>query len=360
MQEHAVLKGYLQAKPEMVASPKFAANSPRLRRTNVQRTISDDDTEWRCKMPTISNEETTNLDEDDTVDTLTKDLEANTLAGLTVGFVNVPLSISLAVASAATPSMGTATAIYGGFFGALFGGSVYNIQGPTGSLSPILAYYSVSYGQVFSWCLHVVLESNMQLCANLSALARCGVLSVARRCQGVLPWLAIGAGLLALLAYCANFQRLCRFISLPVMEGFNLGVSFTIACNQIPYGLGLLGLGMHKHRHLYNNLREFWAHLPDADPFQSAVTLLGVVALLLLNRHRPDRPWFVLLVRAGTMLARVGTSWYYVGTCWFGMVRVPRQPVQLLVPRNECWCRGCSCCSTAGALDRSAHLPCVV
>eukprot|EP00041_Stephanoeca_diplocostata_P030863 m.943857 g.943857 ORF g.943857 m.943857 type:complete len:325 (+) comp23841_c0_seq1:104-1078(+) len=324
MQEHAVLKGYLQAKPEMVASPKFAANSPRLRRTNVQRTISDDDTEWRCKMPTISNEETTNLDEDDTVDTLTKDLEANTLAGLTVGFVNVPLSISLAVASAATPSMGTATAIYGGFFGALFGGSVYNIQGPTGSLSPILAYYSVSYG------------------------------------QGVLPWLAIGAGLLALLAYCANFQRLCRFISLPVMEGFNLGVSFTIACNQIPYGLGLLGLGMHKHRHLYNNLREFWAHLPDADPFQSAVTLLGVVALLLLNRHRPDRPWFVLLVRAGTMLARVGTSWYYVGTCWFGMVRVPRQPVQLLVPRNECWCRGCSCCSTAGALDRSAHLPCVV
>lgn len=36
----------------------------------------------------------------------------------------------------------------GGFFGALFGGSVYNIQGPTGSLSPILAYYSVSYGQV--------------------------------------------------------------------------------------------------------------------------------------------------------------------------------------------------------------------
>lgn len=43
--------------------------------------------------------------------------------------------------------MGTATAIYGGLFGALVGGSSYNIQGPTGALSPILAWYSVSYGQ---------------------------------------------------------------------------------------------------------------------------------------------------------------------------------------------------------------------
>ena len=54
--------------------------------------------------------------------------------------------------------MGTTTAIYGGLFGALVGGSSYNIQGPTGALSPILAWYSVSYG------------------------------------QAILPWLAIGAG----------------------------------------------------------------------------------------------------------------------------------------------------------------------
>ena len=39
--------------------------------------------------------------------------------------------------------MGTATAIYGGLFGALVGGSSYNIQGPTGALSPILAWYPV-------------------------------------------------------------------------------------------------------------------------------------------------------------------------------------------------------------------------
>jgi len=62
----------------------------------------------------------------------------------------MPASVSIlgaAVVAQATPGMGTTTAIYGGLFGALVGGSSYNIQGPTGALSPILAWYSVSYGQ---------------------------------------------------------------------------------------------------------------------------------------------------------------------------------------------------------------------
>jgi MFS superfamily sulfate permease-like transporter len=89
------------------------------------------------------------------------------------------------------------------------------------------------------------------------------------------------------------------------MEGFNLGVSFTIAANQIPYGLGLMDVGMHKHRHLYNNIGEFWRHLPDAEPFQTCLTLAGFVALVMLNRWRPRYPWFVVLACIGGMFGYV-------------------------------------------------------
>jgi MFS superfamily sulfate permease-like transporter len=48
---------------------------------------------------------------------------------LTVAIVSVPLSISLALASQASPLMGILTAIYGGLFGAAIGGSPFNVQG---------------------------------------------------------------------------------------------------------------------------------------------------------------------------------------------------------------------------------------
>lgn len=66
-------------------------------------------------------------------------LSSNLSAGLTVALINIPLSLSLAVASATTPQAGILTAVWGGFFAALLGGSEFNISGPTGALSGILA-----------------------------------------------------------------------------------------------------------------------------------------------------------------------------------------------------------------------------
>ena len=92
------------------------------------------------------------------------DVLRNSWAGLSVAIVSVPLSISLALVSQATPVMGILTAIWGGLFGAAVGGSVYNIQGPTGAMSSLLTMYSVSLG------------------------------------MDVLPWLAVGAGVCSFIA----------------------------------------------------------------------------------------------------------------------------------------------------------------
>jgi len=57
--------------------------------------------------------------------------------------INIPLSISLAIASELGPNAGIQAAIFGPFFMGLLGGSDFNICGPAGGLASILSEYSV-------------------------------------------------------------------------------------------------------------------------------------------------------------------------------------------------------------------------
>lgn len=54
-------------------------------------------------------------------------LKSNWKAGLTVAMINIPLSISLAVASGATPLQGIITAVWSGIIAAFFASSHYNV-----------------------------------------------------------------------------------------------------------------------------------------------------------------------------------------------------------------------------------------
>ena len=67
-------------------------------------------------------------------------------------------------------------------------------------------------------------------------------------------YIAIAIGLLSLLANFFGVDRFCNMINRVVMEGFTLGVAFTISANQLPYGLGLVNLK--KHVFLSKNLYE--------------------------------------------------------------------------------------------------------
>ena len=54
-------------------------------------------------------------------------------AGITVSIVSVPLALAFAIASGARPEQGLYTAIIAGLIVALFGGSRYQVAGPTGA-----------------------------------------------------------------------------------------------------------------------------------------------------------------------------------------------------------------------------------
>ena len=137
-------------------------------------------------------------------------LKSNWKSGITVSLVSIPLSISLAVAAGATPLMGIITAIWAGLLAAIFGGSNFNIVGPTGALSGILAVFAISHG------------------ANS------------------LPALAILSGIIIIISFIFHFEKYIILIPSSVIHGFTLGVAFIIGLNQLNFALGLKNLPVHE------------------------------------------------------------------------------------------------------------------
>ncbi len=175
-------------------------------------------------------------------------IKFNWKSGLTVSLVAIPLSISLAVAAGATPTQGIVTAIWAGLISGLFGGSNFNITGPTGALSGILATFVFMNG----------VES--------------------------LPMLSIVVGIVILIAWVLKFERYLIYIPANTIQGFTVGVAFTIAFNQFNFAFGLSGL--HKHETFIANLVESFKHIGSA-----SVSAVGVFALFFVLILTMDHFW---------------------------------------------------------------------
>src|SRR5699024_11982680 len=74
------------------------------------------------------------------------DLKNDLIAGITVGVVAIPLAMAFAIASGVNPEYGIYTTIIAGLIVALFGGSRFQIAGPTGAFIPILLAIILQYG----------------------------------------------------------------------------------------------------------------------------------------------------------------------------------------------------------------------
>src|SRR5262245_3451954 len=60
-------------------------------------------------------------------------------AGLIVAMVAIPLAMGFAMASGLPPEMGIVGGAIAGLVGALFGGSKYQVYGPTAAFIPVIA-----------------------------------------------------------------------------------------------------------------------------------------------------------------------------------------------------------------------------
>jgi SulP family sulfate permease len=166
--------------------------------------------------------------------------------------------------------MGIITAVWAGLLASLFGGSHYNIVGPTGALSGILAAYAVSHG------------------------------------APSLNLVAILAGVLVLIAFALKLQRFLVFVPGNTIQGFTLGVAFIIAFNQFNFATGLRGLPAHER--FVENLWESFTHLGQASGATVIVFLVFLAGLFALLKWAPKLPGAIALSPVGILLGYLAST----------------------------------------------------
>lgn len=131
------------------------------------------------------------------------DLTADSIAGLTVGLVALPLAMAFAIASGVPPQSGIFTAVIAGFIISALGGTKVCIGGPTGAFIVILYGIGAKYG--------------------LGNLAICTIM----------------AGFILLIMGIARLGTMIKFIPYPVTMGFTSGIAVLIFGTQIKDFFGL-------------------------------------------------------------------------------------------------------------------------
>ena len=191
-------------------------------------------------------------------------IKANWKSGLTVALVSIPLSISLAIASGVSPISGIITAIWAGLIASLFGGSNYNILGPTGALSGIIASYVIAHG------------------------------------AASVPMLALCAGFFILLAYALKLERYLIFIPSSVIHGFTLGVALIIGLNQLNFALGLSNIPIHEK--FIENVIESFKHISQSSLSTFAIFIIFFMGLFLIRKITKILPGAVILSPLGILV----------------------------------------------------------
>ena len=129
------------------------------------------------------------------------------LAGVTVAAVALPLALAFGVSSGATAAAALVTAIFAGLIIGGLSGASYQISGPTGAMTAILASLVAQYG-----------------------------------IQGVFIASFI-AGTLLLIAGILKLGGLVSYLPMPVITGFTSGIAVTIALGQVNNLSGLTSEG---------------------------------------------------------------------------------------------------------------------
>ncbi len=132
-----------------------------------------------------------------------RDLQADMVAGVTVGIVALPLAMAFAIASGVKPEAGIFTAVIAGFIVSALGGTRVSIGGPTGAFIVILFGIGAQYG-----------PDNLAICT-------------------------IMAGVFLLLMGIARLGNMIKFIPYPVTMGFTSGIAVLIFASQIKDFFGL-------------------------------------------------------------------------------------------------------------------------
>lgn len=124
-------------------------------------------------------------------------------AGLIVAMIAIPMAMGFAMASGLRPEQGIVGGAIAGLIGALFGGSKYQVYGPTAAFIPVIAAIMATYSFTF-----LVLASMI-------------------------------AGVILLLLGLSRLGRLATMVPHSIVVGFTIGIAVVIALSQLGEVLGI-------------------------------------------------------------------------------------------------------------------------
>jgi len=201
----------------------------------------------------------------------------NLSSGVIVGIVALPLAMAFAIASGAKPEQGIYTAIVAGLAVSVFGGSRFQVAGPTGAFVVILAGITAEHG-----------IAGLQLATLM-------------------------AGVILLVFGMARLGSVIKFIPDPVVLGFTAGIGVVIFVGQWRYFFGIdAPAGEHFHETVW--------HLLQALPrLHGPTTALALISLALVIGP-PRLPGLRQL--PGPIVALVGATTLQAVLGWPGVATI--------------------------------------
>lgn len=210
---------------------------------------------------------------------------ADLLAGLVVALVALPLALGFGISAGMGAAAGLATAVVAGAVAAVFGGSRFQVSGPTGAMTVVLVPIVHQFGPS-------------------------GVLAV-----------GLIAGLVLVVLAFAGIGRAVRYMPAPVIEGFTAGIAVVIALQQFPAALGIADAhGDKVWQSAFDAVRQFASHPSFAAPVL-AVIVAG--SILVGGRYFAKVPFSLVAVVSATLITEVFD---------LGITRIGHIPAGLAAP----------------------------
>lgn len=187
------------------------------------------------------------------------------LSGLVVGIIAIPLGMAFAIASGVNPEYGIYTTIIAGILISLFGGSKFQIGGPTGAFIPILFAIVLTYGY--------------------ESLLLAGFL----------------AGIMLVLMGIFKLGSLIKYIPRPVTIGFTSGIAVLIFVGQIANFLGLSNV--EKHESFLMNVKEIILRMDTINIYSVLTAVICLIAVILTPKILPKVPGPLIGLLVSTVAA---------------------------------------------------------
>lgn len=187
---------------------------------------------------------------------------SDAVAGVTVAMVAIPLSLAIAIASGADPAKGLITAIIGGFFISLLGGSRVQIGGPTGAF--IVVVFSV----------------------------------IAEHGYDGLVLATLMAGIILLVAGFLRMGRLIAYVPEAVVNGFTIGIGIIIATSQLR---DFFGFDLDKvPAEFIHKIAALWQVRESLNVSALMIGLATMFLIIVFRRLAPKLPGLIFAVGIGS------------------------------------------------------------